>query len=63
MALFGYSVAQENDDAASGDYGQSSRALLQRFANSFVKVAHACNLKARAVNPEETDWFSHYPLR
>ena len=32
--------------------------LLQRFTNSFVGVAHACNLVARVVNPGETDWFS-----
>jgi hypothetical protein len=40
--------------------GKERPRLLQRFANSFVGVAHTCNLKARAVNPGETDWFSHY---
>ena len=40
--------------------GKDRPRFLQRFANSFVGVAHTCNLKARAVNPGETDWFSHY---
>jgi hypothetical protein len=43
--------------------GEDLPRLLERVANSFVGVAHSCNLKARAINPYETDWFSHYPRR